>query len=689
MARHSRKTRHKPRQLSRGTISVLPRGFAFVDTPEGEFFIHKRYLRGAMDGDLVEVAHLQSLEHKESQQRQGSRFSQRAAEHDQRKMLGSVQRVLERAHETIIGTLHYAEGLGIVVPHNQRIIYDIFIDSRVATAKIAQEGDVVVVRMTGYPGRLESAQGYVQEILGREDDQGMDIQMIIRDHGLETAFSAAALEQAQQAQLTQQASTLSPDDAPQANPQANPDASLDNLIRRDLRGRYIFTIDPTDAKDFDDALSVDFINGHLRLGVHIADVSSYVPWDSALDLNARRRSTSVYLPGQVIPMLPEQLSNGLCSLSPGADKAAFTVDMLIDTNGAVLATQFFPSLIRSSQRLTYDQVTQLFQAHDQSRGKVDTASTPDLLTNKLLALRKLSKKLLRRRLQRGALEFQGTEAKITLDHDGRPIQVDIRTKSPATSLVEEAMILANEQVAAYMLNQNAPMIYRIHEEPLPSSLEEALPLLQEFGYAKGGVPQTSRQIQAILEASSSKPEHYLISTLLLRAMKRARYTPVFTTHFGLASSSYTHFTSPIRRYPDLMVHRLLKYQLAQVPLPDNMARGLEGICNHASDQERQAEEATMEATALKLCEWLLPRTGETFDTLIVAVNARGITVREELTTAEGLVNKDSLPQGYEFDFKRQRYYNPNTNRSYRLGQYLKVRLIGAGPTPTKLDFVIA
>jgi ribonuclease R len=290
------------------------------------------------------------------------------------------------------------------------------------------------------------------------------------------------------------------------------------------------------------------------------------------------------------------------------------------------------------------------------------------------ALDKLAKKLARRREQRGAIDFEGTEAKVTLDESGHPAAVDLRTKTNATSLVEESMILANEQVAAFMLATTAPMVYRIHDEPYPAALVELLPTLQEFGHAKQGAPQTSLDIQAIISQSKGRPEHALISTLLLRSMKRARYAPAFTTHYGLASEAYAHFTSPIRRYPDLMVHRLLRYLLAGEQPPEDMLKQLEWISAHASEMEREAEHASFEATALKLREYLAPLVGERFSGIISGVNSYGFYVRENTTTAEGFVACESLPEGFAYDPARHRYHNAGSQQSYRLGQPVPVLL---------------
>ncbi|MDR3315634.1 MAG: VacB/RNase II family 3'-5' exoribonuclease [Coriobacteriales bacterium] len=664
------KKRRKPSPVSAGVIHIARRGYGFVDTPEGEYFVLRGYLRGAMDGDLVEVVRLRSLEARRRQQmRKPSTQNPRPGGGvGDREMLGGVRRVIERAHTTVVGTLRLENGLGVVIPQDERIQHDIFIDLR-TPGKQADEGAIVVVRITTYPSKLECASGYIEEVVGHETDQGMDIEVIIRKHGLETVFSAAALEEAeavcQSAGTPEGAEAFGASGVPGVP--GTPRAYEAQLIRRDLRERFVFTIDPADARDFDDALSVDYLDGKMRLGVHIADVSAYVPWNSALDLDARRRATSVYLPDRVIPMLPPALSDDLCSLKPHEDRLAFTVDMLMRNDGSVESAEFYPSIIHSSVRLSYDEVQELLGA----KTSAAAAAAPAALIG---ALNKLTKKLARRREQRGAIDFEGTEAKVVLDESGHPVAVNLRTKTEATSLVEESMILANEQIAAFMLAAAAPMVYRIHDEPYPAALIDLLPTLQEFGYAMQRAPQTSLDIQAIIRQSKGKPEHTLISTLLLRSMKRARYAPVFTTHYGLASEAYTHFTSPIRRYPDLMVHRLLRYLLAGEQPPEDMLKQLEWISAHASEMEREAEHASFEATALKLREYLAPLVGERFSGIISGINSYGFYVRENTTTAEGFVACESLPEGFAYDPARYRYHHADFRQSYRLGQPVSVLL---------------
>ncbi len=566
--------------------------------------------------------------------------------------------MLERASETIVGVYEQYDGLGFVRPFDDRFP-DIFIDIRIPVAVKAKDGDAVVVRLTTYPSKLEAASGYIEEILGHESDAGINIEVIIRRHKIETVFSAEALKEATEL-------TVSKD-----------------RFRRDIRDRFVFTIDPKDAKDFDDAISIDFIDGQLRLGVHIADVSAYVAWDSALDLNARMRSTSTYLPDRVISMLPHQLSDELCSLRPNEDKLAFSIDMMMNTDGSVSDVEFFTSVIRSSARLTYEQVQDVLDA-----GSKQSSVEKDL-ADKLIVFNKLAKKLHRRRLARGAIDFESVEAKVELDACGKPIEVYLREKTDATSMIEEAMVLANEQVSAYMLRDDAVMVYRVHEEPLPLSLEEVLPTLREFGYASDIAPQTSTQIQEILDKSKDRPEYHLVSTLLLRAMKRAKYTTDYTVHFGMASSGYTHFTSPIRRYPDLMAHRLLKYKLYNEAIPKNMKRLLDGICKHASQRECESDMASYEATALKLCEYLEPYLGEQFEGIVVAVNSYGLAVRENTTTAEGYVSCEDLGEDFVYEVERYRYHDPDSDKSYRLGQPIYVKLIGVDYRNLRLKFVVA
>ena len=750
-------TRRKPQQNSVGTIRVTRRGYAFVATAEGEYFIFGGHLHGAMDGDLVEVTRLRTLErHRRGLYSQDYRreSGQRSQE---RERLGSVSRVIERQHQTIIGVLSERDGLRVVRPTDERIRYDIFIDLR-AVSEPAADGDIVLVRLTTWPSRLESASGYIEEVIGRSGQAGLDIEIILRSNNIPTAFPAAALEAAAaccqtgflEARRDGGPAGQKPGHAAEAKTGAPTKAktgvlakaktgvlaeAANQLPRRDLRETFVFTIDPSDARDFDDALSADFVNGQLLLGVHIADVSAYVLPDSPLDTEAYQRATSVYLPDRVVPMLPPALSDDLCSLKPGVDRPAFSVLMLMGPDGSVAEVEFTPSLIRSRVRLSYDEAD-AWLAERHPGGVSITEAAPadaanDQLVSRLQTLDKLARQLKRRRLARGAIDFDSVEAKVRLDADGQPQAVELRRHTAATSLIEEAMILANEQVATFMQALEPPplMVYRIHEEPFSRSLAETGPILQEFGYPAVQAPVTSAAVQAILTACQGQPEQNLISTLLLRSMKRARYAPAFTTHFGLASPAYCQFTSPIRRYPDLLVHRYLKQQLAAqapaaapaappapaaapaapaaatvatvAPVAPPAARHpkpaapspakqawLEAACQHCSEREQAAEAAARAATALKLAEFMSTRLGQRFEVSVTAVTVYGLTVRELSTTAEGYIQREDLPTPLTYEPERHRYFDADAQTGFRLGQKLTARLEQAELNTARLYFVL-
>ncbi|MDR2492049.1 MAG: RNB domain-containing ribonuclease [Coriobacteriales bacterium] len=708
-----------------GVVHVARRGYAFVETPEGPYFILPRCLNGAMDGDLVEVVRLRRLEERRRVQAGSSPESDQATRrawrgdgagtHD---MLGSVFRVVERAHATVVGTLHETDGLRVVRPLDKSLDRDLFVVSDGRSVD-CRAGDLVEARITVYPTSRQPACGFIEAVLGHEGDQGLELEAIIRRHKLETEFSRASLEQSEL--LAAQGAVAGVGNEPLATVlAASLEAKLEAALeRRDLRDLTAFTIDPVDARDHDDALSAEYVDGMLHLGVHIADVSAFVPWESAIDLDARRRGTSVYLPGRVIPMLPAALSEELCSLRPGAERLAMTVEMTLRPDGVVEHVAVYPSVIRSRARLVYDEVLEVLEG---TAGGIaggpdgpDGPGGPDGpdgpggnlsagLKSKLVVLDRLAQTLAARRLKRGAIDFDKAETKLEIDAEGRVCGVRLRTKNRATSLVEEAMILANESVATLMLSAGSPFVYRVHDEPLPATLEELLPTLQEFGYATSGAPLSSFEVQQLVSASRGRPEHDLVATLLLRAMRRAVYLPRFTTHYGLASDAYAHFTSPIRRYPDIMAHRLLKLHLlagqegygsvsrlldARPRLEKataGMLQQLEWICEHSSDTEREAEAATSEAVKAKLCEFFADRVGERFGGCVSGVNSHGLFVREDETHAEGFVPADKLPGDFAYEATRQRWADQATQRCVRLGQQVRVVLESVDVTRHELRF---
>jgi ribonuclease R len=622
-------------------------GYGFVEAPEGDYFIPARDVSGAMHGDIVAI---------------------RPAAHRGREgRSGAVVRVIERANQTVVGRFERHGAIGIVIPADRRIRHDVFVAPNALGD--ATTGDVVLVRLTGYPSRNQSAQGYVEEIIGREDDPGIQIEITIREHGLRTEFPKAVHEESSRIRLDV-------DEALRKEPD-----------RRDIRDRFTFTIDPVDARDFDDAISITHTeDGRVVLGVHIADVSHYVPWDSSIDNEARLRATSVYLVDRVLPMLPEELSNGICSLNPGEPRVTFSVDMTLSKDGACEEVDIYPSVIRSDRRFNYDEVDRWLSGAE---------PFPDRESE--LALRefaKVSGRLGERRVGRGGLDFETVEAKVRLAEDGTPIDVVLRERTVATNSIEEAMIAANEAVARHMRDAKSPMVYRIHEEPDADALDQISLVLKEFDYPvkdlHGASPAT---FQRIIKFAHNRPEKYLINSLLVRSLERARYVDFLSPHFGLASEAYTHFTSPIRRYPDLIVHRLLKAQLrGQLDTDPNASRmvpELTWLADHSSFMEREAEMAENDSTKFKLTELMGQHIDEVFDGLITGVANFGLFVQLD-NTAEGLVHVDSIPGGpYRYDGPRHMLLSEKRSNAYRLGERTRVRILSVSPADSRIDMELA
>ena len=566
------------------------------------------------------------------------------------KRLASVSRVISRATEYLVGILEINDPLAVVVAQDPRVHHDLFVtEGRVGDAK---DGDVVLAKITTYPERHTPMQGHIVEVLGQADDPGIDVDIIIHNLGLSTEFSSQALQEAQRVELDVQ-------------------AAMQESQRRDLRERDVFTIDPVDAKDFDDAISFDAFENGIRLGVHIADVSHYVACDCSIDLCARDRGCSVYLVDRVIPMLPEVLSNEICSLKPGVDRLTMTCDMYIDLSGRVTRYEIFPSIIRSHRRFNYDEVQDILE------GRAE-----DPYAQKLREFDTLAKQLFSKRMQRGAVDFDSAEAKPVLDDMGAVERIDIRVKTDATAMIEEAMILANETVATHMFKHRHPLVYRIHEAPNAASLEALLPTLKELGYAIDGLGAGEpRAFQKVLDQASGRPEEALVNYVVLRAMERARYSTQALPHFGLASEHYCHFTSPIRRYPDLMVHRLLKD-------PSSMDGQLDWLAQHSSKMERLAEEAERDSVELKLCAYMEQRVGDIFIGTISTVVSRGFFVRLD-NTVEGMVRFDYLHGEYHhFDAKAQTLIGEESGRTYRLGQQVRVRLSFVDAREREIQFEV-
>jgi len=667
MPRVKRSARGNARRDPEGVLQIAAGGYGFVDTPEDEFFVPASKMGGAFDGDTVQVRPVTVNRDR----------PQPGKEHNAtgKKPTARIVGVIERAHATVVGRYEVAEPFGVVVPEDGRIRHDIF--TMHAQNPGVHDGDVVRVRITQYPGRNMAATGVIEEVIGRADSRGIEVDAIIASHNLRTAFPPEALADADEARVDV-AGALAAGYA-------------------DARDRCVFTIDPPDARDFDDALSLDAVDGGWRLGVYIADVSWYVRPGSSLDAEARMRATSVYLVDRVLPMLPEALSNGVCSLAPGEERRALAVDVLLDEAGRVRDVSFYPAFIRSQARLSYEQVQALL---DGGEGH----GIPAHICTRLVDLSRLAQRFKRERRRAGALDLESSEVHMALDAEGTPTGYTMRQATRATELVEHCMVLANSLVASYLLQQGEPAIFRVHGAPDPAALAQVVPVLQELDYGRdvdldAFMAGNVHAIQAVLERSRGTQEAELVSMLLLRAMKRASYSAECEPHFGLGLEEYLHFTSPIRRYPDLVAHRALKRCLgfAMPEKPGGRAKGahaapgqegLATIAEHASAMERAADDAAAESQMLKLVEYLAGFVGRTFDAVVSRVATYGFFVRLD-NTATGLVAAGSLGEPYSLDVRRQTITGQDTGRVVRVGQRVRVVLVDARPAERELDFELA
>ncbi|KMK77503.1 ribonuclease R [Alkalihalobacillus pseudalcaliphilus] len=637
--------------LVKGKVQGHAKGFAFIlPELEGEkdVYVSQSDLGSAMNGDIVLVRL-----HQESS---GERPE------------GKVIRILERGVTETVGTYFDQKAYGFVVADDKRIANDIFIPKN--AIKGAIDGHKVIVKIVKYPEGRMSAEGEIIKILGHKNDPGMDILSIIYKHGIPLEFPDEVMEQANQV------------------PDQIDEQDLEG--RRDLRDEVIVTIDGADAKDLDDAVQVSKLeNGHYRLGVHIADVSHYVTEGSPIDKEAADRATSVYLVDRVIPMIPHRLSNGICSLNPKVDRLTLSCEMEIDQSGQVVHHEIFQSVIRTTERMTYSDVNKILVDDDE-----EVKSRYEGLIPLFKEMEELAAILRKKRFDRGAIDFDFKEAKVLVDEEGQAKEVVLRERSVAEKLIEEFMLAANETVAEHFHWLKLPFVYRIHEDPDAEKLNKFLEFITNFGYVVRGSANTvhPRALQKLLEEVRGEPEETVISTVMLRSMQQAKYDTNSIGHFGLSTDFYTHFTSPIRRYPDLLVHRLIRTYLIRGnddPLTqEHWGAKLPDLTRHSSEMERRAVEAERDTDSVKKAQFMEDKIGEVFTGMISGVTNFGLFVELE-NTIEGLVHVSYLTDDYyRYDEKHYAMIGERSGQVFRIGDEIEVRVVNVNVEEASIDFEV-
>lgn len=640
-----------------GIFSGNVKGFGFVSVEgrDQDLFIPADKTMGAMHGDRVQITAMPG--------QQGRRAE------------GAVIRVLERANRTVVGYYQKSRNYGFVMPDNRKLGQDIFIPQGQDMGAVT--GHKVVVEITDYgspakgsdQGRGKSPEGVITEILGHANDPGVDILSLVRAYGLPEEFPEEVMEE-----------------ACRTRDEVTEDETAG---RKDLRSLLTVTIDGEDAKDLDDAVSLTKEGECYVLGVHIADVTNYVQENSAIDREARKRGTSVYLADRVIPMLPHRLSNGICSLNAGEDRLALSCIMTVNEKGIVTDHEIAETVIHVDERMTYTSVKKILEDEDAKEREKYGRLVP-----MFERMRELSQILRGRRRRRGSIDFDFPETKLILDKEGKPLEIRPYDRNTATKIIEDFMLLANETVAEDYYWQELPFVYRTHEVPDEEKIRALATFINNFGYSMHvGVNEIRpKEIQKLLAKVENTPEEALICRLALRSMKQARYMPENIGHFGLAANYYTHFTSPIRRYPDLQIHRIIKDNLRGRMDEDRIGHYhsiLQEVTKHSSEMERRAEEAERETVKLKKVEYMEQYVGEEFEGVISGMTKWGMYVELD-NTIEGMVHVSNMTDDH-YDYYEDRYelVGAHTNKVYKLGQKIRIRVIGADRMLRTIDFEIA
>lgn len=642
-----------------GLFISHPKGFGFVQLEDPELddiFIPAPYVGDAFHHDQVEIMV------------EPAKNGRRAE--------GKVIRVISHEIQEVVGTFERSKAFGFVVSDNTKITKDIFIPKEFING--AQTGDKVVVHIKSYGGAKKKPEGRVTEVLGKMGDPGVDVLSVARSMEIPMDFPARVMSQA--------------DSCPQEV------LETDFAGRLDLREVQMITIDGEDAKDLDDAVSVEKDGDLLKLGVHIADVSNYVQSNSALDKEALKRGTSVYLVDRVIPMLPKCLSNGICSLNERQDRLALSCIMWVDAKGNVVNRQIAETVICTDHRMTYTNVSKLIEGRkkkvaDRSEEEQELLKEYRDIMPMVLRMKKLSAILRKNRSKRGSIDFEFPESKIILDEKGKAVEIRAYDHNIATNIIEDFMLLANETVAKEYCKKEIPFLYRTHENPDMEKMEGVLTYIRNQGIKveKSMEEITPGEVQKILSQIEGSPMEPLISRLLLRSMKQARYTTGCSGHFGLAAKYYCHFTSPIRRYPDLQIHRIIKDDLRgrmNDQKKEYYVSILEDVAQQTSAMERRAEEAERETDKMKIAEYMQQHIGDVYEGVISGVTGWGIYV-ELPDTVEGLVHVSTMKDDfYEFDMDNYQMVGEASKKAYRMGDAVKVKVTGADTVNKTIDFIL-
>lgn len=647
--KQSTKTERKKGQYYTGTFISHPRGFGFLEIPEAEedIFIPEESIGTALHGDTVQI-----VVKKDSK--------------DGKRCEGEVVKVLERGTREVVGTYQQCDGFGFVVTDNQRFLKDVFIPA--GKALTAEDGDKVLAQIRDYGNKRRSPEGKIIEILGKPGECGVDVLCIAKSYELPMEFPEKVVKQAERIKETLNEG--------------------DFYGREDLRDVVMVTIDGEDAKDLDDAVSLTKDEELYHLGVHIADVSNYVQYNSALDKEALKRGTSVYLADRVIPMLPKKLSNGICSLNAGEDRLALSCLMDIDKKGRVVSHRIVESVIHVRERMSYTDVKKILLKEDE-----DLAKRYEELLPMFFQMKELSELLRNRRKKRGAIDFDFPESKLILDERGKVIDIYPYEQNIATCLIEDFMLAANETVAEEYCMLGLPFVYRTHENPDMEKMETVLEMVHQAGVKvkKGKETISPKEVQKILKELEGMECEPFFARLILRSMKQAKYTVEDSGHFGLAAKYYCHFTSPIRRYPDLQIHRIIKETIrgkmteAKV---QHYKEILEEVARQSSAMERRAEEVERETIKMKKAEYMKQHIGEAFEGTISGVTEWGLYVELD-NTVEGLVHVNTLTDDY-YSFDKERYclVGDMTGKTYTMGQKVRVWVENADENTKTVDFKI-